>query len=184
MVAPPVLGREEDFWLLEFGEPRPRVRAPREMPLPPTCSGRPRSMTASLPDRIRAGAGAVAAPTPGLHFDEALLAACEQAGVGRAWVTLHVGAGTFQRARRRAWPAPHARRARGGPARDLRGRARVPGAAVASWRRYDRRARLETAAGAGHSRLLSATRAYSSPRATASGGDALVTNFHLPNPRC
>jgi S-adenosylmethionine:tRNA ribosyltransferase-isomerase len=40
--------------------------------------------------------GAVAAPTAGLHFDEALLTALRDMGVVLAWVTLHVGAGTFQ----------------------------------------------------------------------------------------
>ena len=40
--------------------------------------------------------GAVAAPTAGLHFDEALLAAVTARGVSQAFVTLHVGAGTFQ----------------------------------------------------------------------------------------
>ncbi len=40
--------------------------------------------------------GAVAAPTAGLHFDEAMLAALEQHGVDIGYVTLHVGAGTFQ----------------------------------------------------------------------------------------
>ena len=40
--------------------------------------------------------GAVAAPTAALHFDEALLLALEARGVQRAFVTLHVGAGTFQ----------------------------------------------------------------------------------------
>ncbi len=40
-------------------------------------------------------AGAVAAPTAGLHFSEALLDALSQKGVGLSWVTLHVGAGTF-----------------------------------------------------------------------------------------
>jgi S-adenosylmethionine:tRNA ribosyltransferase-isomerase len=38
----------------------------------------------------------VAAPTAGLHFDEAALAALAARGVARAFVTLHVGAGTFQ----------------------------------------------------------------------------------------
>jgi S-adenosylmethionine:tRNA ribosyltransferase-isomerase len=40
--------------------------------------------------------GAVAAPTAALHFDDALLAALDAKGVHRAYVTLHVGAGTFQ----------------------------------------------------------------------------------------
>ena len=40
-------------------------------------------------------AGAVAAPTASLHFDEALMAALQARGVGMTFVTLHVGAGTF-----------------------------------------------------------------------------------------
>jgi S-adenosylmethionine:tRNA ribosyltransferase-isomerase len=40
--------------------------------------------------------GAVAAPTAGLHFDEALLGALRERGVEFGHVTLHVGAGTFQ----------------------------------------------------------------------------------------
>ena len=40
--------------------------------------------------------GAVAAPTAGLHFDEALLTQLREKGVQIAFVTLHVGAGTFQ----------------------------------------------------------------------------------------
>ncbi len=40
--------------------------------------------------------GAVAAPTAGLHFDDALLASLKSRGVTLAWLTLHVGAGTFQ----------------------------------------------------------------------------------------
>jgi S-adenosylmethionine:tRNA ribosyltransferase-isomerase len=40
--------------------------------------------------------GAVAAPTAALHFDDALLAALDAKDVHRAYVTLHVGAGTFQ----------------------------------------------------------------------------------------
>jgi len=40
--------------------------------------------------------GAVAAPTAGLHFDDAMLEALKAKGVNIAFVTLHVGAGTFQ----------------------------------------------------------------------------------------
>ncbi len=40
--------------------------------------------------------GAVAAPTAGLHFDQTLLDCISEMGVDTAWVTLHVGAGTFQ----------------------------------------------------------------------------------------
>ncbi|WP_162978429.1 S-adenosylmethionine:tRNA ribosyltransferase-isomerase, partial [Pseudomonas aeruginosa] len=41
-------------------------------------------------------AGAVAAPTAGLHFDEPMIASIREMGVEMAFVTLHVGAGTFQ----------------------------------------------------------------------------------------
>jgi len=40
--------------------------------------------------------GAVAAPTAGLHFDEILLSSLENQGINHTFVTLHVGAGTFQ----------------------------------------------------------------------------------------
>ncbi|TAN81110.1 MAG: tRNA preQ1(34) S-adenosylmethionine ribosyltransferase-isomerase QueA, partial [Gallionella sp.] len=40
--------------------------------------------------------GAVAAPTAGLHFDDAMLQALRDKGVQTAYITLHVGAGTFQ----------------------------------------------------------------------------------------
>lgn len=67
------------------------------MPLPPYMKREDQ-----LSDRERyqtvynAKPGAVAAPTAGLHFDEALLAKLDAKGVERAFVTLHVGAGTFQ----------------------------------------------------------------------------------------
>lgn len=40
--------------------------------------------------------GAVAAPTAGLHFDKAMLASLDEQGIDTAFITLHVGAGTFQ----------------------------------------------------------------------------------------
>ncbi len=55
----------------------------------PTDRERYQSVFARMP-------GAVAAPTASLHFDEPLLEALEQHGVGMARITLHVGSGTFQ----------------------------------------------------------------------------------------
>ena len=66
------------------------------MPLPPYID-----RDDTLADRQRyqtvygRHAGAVAAPTAGLHFDEAVFQALEEKGVSTAFVTLHVGAGTF-----------------------------------------------------------------------------------------
>jgi len=68
------------------------------MPLPPYIANR---RGADAQDRqdyqtvLAARDGAVAAPTAALHFDDALLSALEAAGIARAVLTLHVGAGTF-----------------------------------------------------------------------------------------
>jgi S-adenosylmethionine:tRNA ribosyltransferase-isomerase len=68
-------------------------------PLPPYIT-RPGSETAEDRERYQTvyarAPGAVAAPTAGLHFDTDLLAALDRMGVERTFVTLHVGAGTFQ----------------------------------------------------------------------------------------
>jgi S-adenosylmethionine:tRNA ribosyltransferase-isomerase len=67
-----------------------------EVPLPPYIR-----RSAELSDRERyqsifaRARGAVAAPTASLHFDHALSAALESRGINRAFITLHVGAGTF-----------------------------------------------------------------------------------------
>ena len=67
------------------------------MPLPPYIE---RADTAEDRERYQTvyakREGAVAAPTAGLHFDEALLSRLRVMGVETAFVTLHVGAGTFQ----------------------------------------------------------------------------------------
>ncbi|MDP6709445.1 MAG: tRNA preQ1(34) S-adenosylmethionine ribosyltransferase-isomerase QueA [Alphaproteobacteria bacterium] len=69
-----------------------------EVPLPPYI-GRRRAVDAADRDDYQtvyaAHEGAVAAPTAGLHFTPALLDQLAARGIGRAWVTLHVGAGTF-----------------------------------------------------------------------------------------
>ena len=68
------------------------------MPLPPYIKrpgGADERDRADYQTVYAAKDGAVAAPTAGLHFTPALLAALDARGVGRATVTLHVGAGTF-----------------------------------------------------------------------------------------
>ena len=67
-----------------------------EVPLPPYIARAPTDEDRERYQTVYASApGAVAAPTAGLHFTEALLGALDARGVERAFVTLHVGAGTF-----------------------------------------------------------------------------------------
>jgi S-adenosylmethionine:tRNA ribosyltransferase-isomerase len=68
------------------------------MPLPPYIEGRRPADAQDAEDYQTIWArqtGAVAAPTASLHFDDALIAALDAAGITRTFVTLHVGAGTF-----------------------------------------------------------------------------------------
>ena len=95
-----VLGRDESFFRLRFESPEPLERLLAklgEMPLPPYIA---RHADASDLERYQTvyarEPGAVAAPTAGLHFDEALLKQLRDIGVDFGYVTLHVGAGTFQ----------------------------------------------------------------------------------------
>ena len=67
------------------------------VPLPPYISHEPDAIDERRYQTVFAKQpGAVAAPTAGLHFDEALLENLRAIGVAIAYVTLHVGAGTFQ----------------------------------------------------------------------------------------
>jgi len=95
-----VLGRDESFFRLRFESPDPLERLLLrlgEMPLPPYIE---RHADASDMERYQTvfarEPGAVAAPTAGLHFDDAMLATLRERGVQFGYVTLHVGAGTFQ----------------------------------------------------------------------------------------
>ena len=95
-----VLGREGEFYRLRFegDEPIDRIlaRAGR-MPLPPYIQREAAPSDAERYQTVFAREpGAVAAPTAGLHFDDALLVALRARGVELGHVTLHVGAGTFQ----------------------------------------------------------------------------------------
>ena len=93
-----VLAREGEFYRLSFpGEALELLERYGRVPLPPYITHAPETEDESRYQTVYARApGAVAAPTAGLHFDEALIAALGKRGVGFAYVTLHVGAGTFQ----------------------------------------------------------------------------------------
>ena len=94
-----VTGREGALFALspESGSLKEMMRRFGHMPLPPYID---REDTPEDRDRYQTvyarREGAVAAPTAGLHFDQALLDALRAAGIQQTEVTLHVGAGTFQ----------------------------------------------------------------------------------------
>src|SRR5262245_50422557 len=95
-----VLGREGEFYRLRFPQGADALELLERhgsVPLPPYITHAPQADDENRYQTVYARApGAVAAPTAGLHFDEATLAALEKRGVKSAYVTLHVGAGTFQ----------------------------------------------------------------------------------------
>ena len=101
-VAAKVVGKGDDgALLLSFlGEEQVEVLLERagRMPLPPYIASKRGTDAADADDYQTMFAdqpGAVAAPTASLHFTPGLMAALDEAGVGRETLTLHVGAGTF-----------------------------------------------------------------------------------------
>jgi S-adenosylmethionine:tRNA ribosyltransferase-isomerase len=95
-----VLGREGEFFVLRFESPEPLEKLLSrlgEMPLPPYIErGADESDKERYQTVFAREPGAVAAPTAGLHFDEPLLERMRARGIDFGYVTLHVGAGTFQ----------------------------------------------------------------------------------------
>ena len=95
-----VLEREDSFWRLRFhvGESLEQwLQHAGRLPLPPYIQREPGADDAERYQTVFAREiGAVAAPTAGLHFDDALLDGLRERGVQFGHVTLHVGAGTFQ----------------------------------------------------------------------------------------
>ena len=181
-----VLGRQESFFHLRSVdvELMDLLTGLGHMPLPPyitredneTDRRRYQTVFAETP-------GAVAAPTAGLHFDQALLDQLKEAGIESTTVTLHVGAGTFQPVRveniedhlmhaewlevsQAACDAIVAARARGG---------RVVAVGTTAVRS------LETAAQDGSLRPFSGdSRIFIYPPYQFRIVDAMITNFHLP----
>ena len=188
-----VLGRQGALFVLLFKDPRPVIECLEEvghMPLPPYMAREDQ-----LEDRERyqtvygSVQGAVAAPTAGLHFDEALLKSLSDKGVEQAFVTLHVGAGTFQPVRVDSIKDHHmhseyievsqqvcdqiaATRARGG---------RVVAVGTTSVRCLESAAKISgTASGKPLQPYTGDTDIFIYPGYRFQLVDALITNFHLP----
>ena len=182
-----VTGRDDALFILQFDHDETvltLLEAHGHMPLPPYID---RPDESSDKERYQTvynqKPGAVAAPTAGLHFDDAILAALKEKGVNLAFVTLHVGAGTFQPVRvdkieehvmHQEWlevapevvAAVEACKARGG---------RVIAVGTTSVRS------LESAARDGVLKPFSGdTDIFLYPGKPFHVVDALVTNFHLP----
>jgi S-adenosylmethionine:tRNA ribosyltransferase-isomerase len=182
-----VLGREGEFWRLRFeaAEPLEALLARvGHMPLPPYIK---RADAAADRERYQTvyatQAGAVAAPTAGLHFDEALLARMAERGIESGHVTLHVGAGTFQPVRGDDLRAHvmHCEWLNVGAELVAKVRAaRARGGRVVAIGTTVVRA-LETASQGGElAPFAGETRIFIFPGYRFRSVDALVTNFHLP----
>ena len=182
-----VVARDARFFRLRFDGTGPIeawLERHGDVPLPPYITRTPDNDDTTRYQTVYAREpGAVAAPTAGLHFDAAMLAAFAARGVERAFITLHVGAGTFQpvqsedlaqhrmhsewyRIPQETSDAIAATRARGG---------RVLAVGTTSLRA------LESAATTGGVHAGSAeTALFVTPGFRFRVVDRLLTNFHLP----
>lgn len=99
-VAATVAERQGELYRLRFAGETPLLELLERygsLPLPPYITHAPEALDETRYQTVYARQpGAVAAPTAGLHFDPAMLETLEKMGVKTAYVTLHVGAGTFQ----------------------------------------------------------------------------------------
>ena len=180
-------GRQGAFFELLF-PPSRQVEAMFErwgtMPLPPYIT---RDSTVCDNQRYQTvyakAPGAVAAPTAGLHFDEALIEQLQQHGVDWGSVTLHVAAGTFQPVRChdiRSHQMHHERVEVSEAMCQKIAQTRVRGGRVIAVGTTVVRA-LESVARSG--RLMAGsmdTDLFIYPGYTFNVVDALITNFHLP----
>jgi S-adenosylmethionine:tRNA ribosyltransferase-isomerase len=191
-----MLGRQDDLFRLEFScDVAAFFEAHGDMPLPPYIARTPettdRERYQTVYARIR---GAVAAPTAGLHFDADTFAALAARHIRHAFVTLHVGAGTFQPVRAQNieehvmheeyLEVPPATCVAIDAARAAGGRVIAVGTTVV--RSLETAAAAAAAAGgeSGPTRVCEpyrgATRIFIKPGYRFRAVDAMVTNFHLP----
>lgn len=182
-----MLGREGEFFHLRFLCAAP-VQAVLEqfgkLPLPPYITHAAEAEDDERYQTVFAREqGAVAAPTAGLHFDQAMLDTLQTKGVNIAYVTLHVGAGTFQpvRAENVADHIMHSERYSVPQATvDAIAQAKAKGGRVISVGTTSLRA-LESAAFDGKLKAGSSeTKIFITPGYHFNVVDVLLTNFHLP----
>ena len=180
-----VTGRGDEFFILDFPKPVLQIlESAGEVPLPPYLgrdaepddSERYQTVYAKDP-------GAVAAPTAGLHFDQQMLDDTLAAGVRHAFVTLHVGAGTFQALRREHIEENrlHSERVRvtEACARAVRETRAAGGRVIAVGTTAVRS--LECASRSGEIRAFEGeTDLFILPGYEFRSVDAMITNFHLP----
>ena len=180
-----VVGRAGDLFELQFStEVAPLLERIGQVPLPPYIGHAPDAQDEARYQTVYAlRAGAVAAPTAGLHLTAGLLEQLPARGVAVAFVTLHVGAGTFApvRAERVADHVMHAERYQ---VTEAAARAvnstRAAGGRVLAVGTTALRA-LESAARDGIVYAADAeTRLFIHPGHRFQVVDRLVTNFHLP----
>jgi len=178
-------GRDGAFFNLTFDrEIEPYLGIHGDIPLPPYIERAPTPEDDSRYQTVFAREpGAVAAPTAGLHFDDALLASLEQRGIGHAFLTLHVGAGTFSPVRTAQVEEHRLHRERACVSQALCDRirqAQAAGGRVVAVGTTAVRA-LESAALSGELVPLDAeTDLFIYPGFRFQVVDAIVTNFHLP----
>jgi S-adenosylmethionine:tRNA ribosyltransferase-isomerase len=182
-----VLARDGDLFRLRFDHAEPVLALldqHGEVPLPPYITHAPVPEDERRYQTVYARAlGAVAAPTAGLHFDEPLLERLRAQGVEIAFLTLHVGAGTFQPVRVSAladhrmhseWYEIPAATAEAVSRAHIRGRD-VIAVGTTSLRALEAAAREgSVAAGCGETTL------FITPGFRFHVVDRLITNFHLP----
>ena len=180
-----MIGRETDLYVLEFSaEALPVFEKFGEMPLPPYIDRAADSADRERYQTVFARApGAVAAPTAGLHFDAPLFDTLAARGIKHAFVTLHVGAGTFAPVRTDD-VASHTMHAEyvevsQSTCEAIAATQAAGGRVIAVGTTVVRS--LESAAGAGGARPFSGmTRIFIKPGYRFRAVDAIVTNFHLP----
>ncbi|MDD4979237.1 MAG: tRNA preQ1(34) S-adenosylmethionine ribosyltransferase-isomerase QueA [Gallionella sp.] len=182
-----MLGRAGEFFHLRFLADEPvldLLERYGRLPLPPYITHAADGDDEQRYQTVFAReAGAVAAPTAGLHFDQAMLKALRDKGVQLAYVTLHVGAGTFQPVRvefvhehkmhSERYEIPQV-------TLDLIAQARARQGRVVAVGTTSLRA-LESAAASGELRSGTGdTDIFITPGYSFRVVDVLLTNFHLP----